>query len=739
MISFILIGIALLAGIIGLLCGLSRRTPRELLHLATVVLAAVLAFVTAHPLASLLCRPLRSVAENRVPQLAQTLELLEQSAVFTELSGSLVVAVFSCFLFALLFLICLLLLKIPYAIAAGKLLGKERKNLFTGDRAVGAALGFLCGLVCFCLFLMPVAGLFGTGMEALRTLPEEQRSQVKLPQVVSDLEDDRILRFSASFCGVYDGLMTMRVCDVEVSFALQIPALAEIYAHAQPFWKEGTPSEMTDAGQRIAEDIRKNPLACLLLADTASGFARAWQSGQSYFGVQPPEIGTLYQPAYQGLLTMFSSATATVVPGDLETLDDVVELMKEYAAQSVFLPDDNDYSSRSVLEKLSEEGLVRRFLTLLSENSRTEPLVVSSIDSGMGSLFRYLEASVTKAEVRDELMRTTVGILNGQRKDLQESIRRTFWEAGVVTDAGLMQKVSKALDAAFTKREEVTVEELEGFFAEAFDLDREKQIREGTVNEDTASGAVSVHARKLRAELHDLRLGGQLNVDWSLVQGLRSVQTFETTRSVFEDLLVDPDRVASVTGDARAQDFLRMEDIIAQISRFVLSVQNAKRAAEELGEGSLRAEELDLRALGIAIDIAMESHMLEGKGEKMLDVVLHSSLIQGLLPLAVRESIDSEQVMQNPNANFENLFMVLQRSIEIKENLSEWKTSDGAERMEKLESSMDWLMENLNPETAKILAGMLSPEVVKQYGVPAKYAQGVSRLFGILFEKISKL
>ena len=95
--------------------------------------------------------------------------------------------------------------------------------------------------------------------------------------------------------------------------------------------------------------------------------------------------------------------------------------------------------------------------------------------------------------------------------------------------------------------------------------------------------------------------------------------------------------------------------------------------------------------------------------------------------------------MQNPNANFENLFMVLQRSIEIKENLSEWKTSDGAERMEKLESSMDWLMENLNPETAKILAGMLSPEVVKQYGVPAKYAQGVSRLFGILFEKISKL
>lgn len=741
MISYILIGLAVLAGVIGLLCGLSRRTPRQLMHLASIALAAVLAYVSAHPLASFILQKVKVSETLGMPGMD-----VQQLSGLTDYMQAILLPVVAIFLFVVLFFIFWLLLKIPCALVARALLGKERKSLFPGDRAVGAVLGVVGGLACFCLFLVPVAGLVRTGVDALHALPEEQRKPLTSLEVVSGLENDRILQFSASFCGLYDGLMTTRIGDMEISLTKEIPAIVAVYAHAEPLLTEATPTAAMGATRQVLEDICENPLLCVLLADVVSEAARAWQDGLSFLQVPPPEVEAMYEPLYREMLALFSTATARDISMDLKTLSEAMGLLMEHGVTDLLASEGED-SSRLLTEKLSEEGLVSGFLTVLSKNPRTAPLVSATVDSGMGSMFFFLRASTTKEEIRSSLLQTTAWLLNGKREALQENLRRAFWEAGLATDDVLMQKISKALNAAFAKGSDVTEEALDAFFAEAFDLEKEKQVREGAATEEAASDACTTQARKLRGELYDLRLGAQDSVDWALVQGLCSAQAFETTRSVYEDLLTDPAKISAVTGDALAQEFQHIEDVVGQIARFTLSEQDAKRKAEERGEASIRVEDLALEELDVAVDLAMKSQILEGKGDHLMNVVIHSTLMQELLPVVVRERLGSGLSLEDPESDLGNVFMVVKSVMEIKETLTNWKEVvgevqgevpgeiAGEVQIEKLESKVDWLVENMTPQTAEVLSEMLSPEVVKEYGIPDEYAQGVSELVGLLFEK----
>jgi len=184
--SLILTGLAVLAIVIGLLIGLKRRTYRALLRLASYILAAVIALFITLPISSLICGSVWPMLQGMLP-LADFNALLESSIVLQDLLTVLPAILVAILLYMFVFAILSLLMLIPYCIIARKVVSKDVKSSFKGDRLVGMAVGAVSGLLVLAIALAPLASVIRFGSTLTTSLPNEDSSMDSVNEVMEGI------------------------------------------------------------------------------------------------------------------------------------------------------------------------------------------------------------------------------------------------------------------------------------------------------------------------------------------------------------------------------------------------------------------------------------------------------------------------------------------------------------------------------------------------------------------------
>ncbi len=197
-------------------------------------------------------------------------------------------------------------------------------------------------------------------------------------------------------------------------------------------------------------------------------------------------------------------------------------------------------------------------------------------------------------------------------------------------------------------------------------------------------------------------------------------ETLEFDEQTKKDIRLDKNKLPVLSETEIKEESLRIEDAVIRIFDFASSLS---------GSDVLAA---DITSLGRALDDASDSLLLGDKVKLILRSALKSKSIQdmGFFSDKVIDKIDSGDI------SYEKTFGAAEKTLDLIKAVED--SSSGGKPIDKetAVSSINWLIENTDDSVTGIISSAMTPEFIKDFGLPEKNASKVSGMFTNYFEKL---
>ncbi len=219
-----------------------------------------------------------------------------------------------------------------------------------------------------------------------------------------------------------------------------------------------------------------------IAADSISCIASTWQEGESFMGIEPPEVGSILQPIMDTALTVLSTESAETLRTDVDT---VLHVMADLMSVG-FLTDDPDYDK--LMEELGKDGFISGLMAKLSENPHMAPLAEEVKTVSVKVVSSVLGETLKNTTEYDPLIETVAGQLNDvlemskeeREPIIREAVKAAFVEYGVPLSEDLAVEFSEKALAEVGADGEIHADELKQYLIDH--VDEGMGLADGVIN-----------------------------------------------------------------------------------------------------------------------------------------------------------------------------------------------------------------------------------------------------------------
>ena len=333
-ISNVVFGIFAVFGIIGALVGLAKGLVRSGVKLASIILAAVVAF-------SILPMVIAKAYEFVLPYLDDLLapvgELFRVSPTLTEYFPTLLTGLLSPIVFIVVFAVCLLAVAIIRGIINAILKAILPKKPGILGRLGGLVLGAVSGVMVALCFIFPIAGYFNA-VPAIYTnvreivSTEENPIDPQVEEIVINLPNAPAIKLVNDTTKQYfDKLVCYTDGDKQVSSLDDLTTLTSLVSPAMRFaMSVGDVEAMdTQAIREISTAISDSTKLRTIVAEVISTASQKWIANEDFMGINlKAQLGADYATALDLVLLDLSQTTQATVVQDLNSFADTVDTIK---------------------------------------------------------------------------------------------------------------------------------------------------------------------------------------------------------------------------------------------------------------------------------------------------------------------------------------------------------------------------------------------------------------------------
>lgn len=264
-------------------------------------------------------------------------------------------------------------------------------------KALGAAVGVVCGLLSSIALISPIYGTVRTAGEVVGLIHgEEAVLPIDLGEKVGG-ELDTVIRYGKTvpgttldimggealfhslayskceYSGTYvdgKGREYEENIEFELYIAKEIDNVELILKDAAPLMNISNTGgfatkENIDVVRNIMDDVHHSEILQLVAADALSGAAKNWSDGITYMQIKKPDLGSAGNYLLDVILDVFEKTDNKHVIADMTTMLNVIEIMLDTGML------DGNYDYTQLLFDMDEQNTLDRLYEEFSKNIRT--------------------------------------------------------------------------------------------------------------------------------------------------------------------------------------------------------------------------------------------------------------------------------------------------------------------------------------------------------------------------------
>ncbi len=758
-ISIILTLTALTIAGLSVFLGYRRGILASGIKCAAVILCLLTAFIVAAPLAGTVNGAFSGAFSWVFPE-----ELYKEGTLLYGAIQVLPGALAAPLVFALVFIVLKLITDIIFAIVMKK--NDSEAAVKPAAGALAAACGLVIGLSCVFAVFVPVSGYaaLADGIVEASSLPGVGATSVinittDLIESTSNAPVCYIVRLAGGQ-KTFDRLTSVKLDGKDISISGEIEAIKPLLSNAVFLY--GTKVEKW--GQAQADALRLMPQQLgqsEFLTKLASELISA-EAASLY------EKGKIGDTAYSGLLISLCGAmrtsTSESVKADAATLCEAVAYLSENGAFAVLL--DKNATPELITNELAKNDLLAKIMITLKSNSHFSFIIPEIIDLAFASAAEALgvesEEQVKQTAVQSISVAVTEAVNSGGEDKINrlcsalcDTFTVAFGSTDITDDDELMQALANSMAEVFAQEEEVTEGDINGYFEGAALLADAVKIGNEVVRVE-CGGAIFLSnvayskeemlefAEKLliqrigeeAARQEMIRLFGYSKSDQirrvTALEWLFKSDTGNTAMllSIAPDRTLLTDRVL-LESIAPALDFSKLDNegltLLADgMLTAVRTFNNVRESLSKLPEGSKCIDiitALDVYALGDSIELLRRNGVI---GENV------TALAQAGLGNLLGIDIDFITLSDGTQKSLGALLGTIQDTVKLTGDITDDVLTD-EQKVLLVRSYLD----DLDSDSAKAIANLMSASLLRAINVPEKYAENTAKLLKELFNRLA--
>lgn len=464
--------------------GYKNGMSRSLIHLAILLFCAVFSTLISVAIATAFGTFIFDIVKS-----FGVLDFSGEFAMLHDILGLLINMLFSLILYLPIFyllkalltwvinIICSSVSKKHKTRDAARYLSEDAPFYIRKDKAIGATVGLVSGLILSIVVFMPLTGLLKSSSDVI-DLAESITGNTELEsvegvQLLKQYSNDAAINVFDS-CGssvLYDlstrtsvaGHSTYLNKELEVIRSIDIPGIA---AQLQ---SSGTVSPENLTVLENVLNISRDSLSLkLLMTDFVQNASSSWMSHTPYLNINRPSVGN-YPAIDEFLDSVFyvcSTTTIDTFDADLTTVLNLISLMNEYSV----LFTSNDYSA--FMKEFVEGNALKRIESELSKNPHMQPLITDINALVMNVIATEVGGNVIPEDTRNRIYKGLASVLNDSM-GLKDSVKLTaiangitenFDANGIYLPSELKDRVASVLSQGIGSAETVSAQDVEEFF-----------------------------------------------------------------------------------------------------------------------------------------------------------------------------------------------------------------------------------------------------------------------------------
>ncbi len=569
------------------------------------------------------------------------------------------------------------------------------------NKAIGAGIGVVCGLVLLVVYLVPLIGFTGIVPEALDLVSDMELTEGEPILAVSDEDTQAINRIvntpalsvprALGGKALFASLTSTELDGEKLSLTGEIDSLCTFAASAFPVVQKVTKDialiDEADVAMLQAELpalFENSTLLRVLGAEAVSGLSRAWMTGDSFLTVEKPKMEGVTAVVVDSALLMFVDTTKDTIVNDIRGLTPML-------------------TAALAVNKLQQGGDLNDIMEQLAQAASTPEIKSLLMTAGVSIVAQELGLYNNKREIYDEYS-TTLATLSTAN----------------LTQEQLCQEIE-------------------------------------ALNDKYAISMTNEEIAALAASLIEHPYTGSLTGKPSLLAPAASAPVFVTCSTANTPIvwLTQTDDLqawlSTITAKATEQqeslNWLSEGDNIpsALVTSEDLTALTTKEALEDLGEEEITALfSAAAKVMGdMSSDEGLDLESTIGALGDALGVVAATKSGQALVNTLVTGALQSDKVCESmgitagqattiansikDSGGLENLGQTakdVSNLMNVMGHLKDENISSGAVSPEDFHT----LISTMNDSSAALLRSLCTPEMLKKAGLPAESVQGVAHL-----------
>ena len=264
------------------------------------------------------------------------------------------------------------------------------------NKAIGAGIGLVCGLVLVVVFFMPLCGFTGMVPEILDAVTEVELSEGEPLVDLSEADQTAIKQIANTPAlsvpralggqALFNAASTARLDGEKLSLTGEIKMITNLASAVMPLVQKGIEnideSDVALLQEKLPEAFENSTLLRVLGAEALSGFSNAWLKGETFLDIAKPEQEGTIGIVLDSVLVLFKDTTKDTIVSDIRGLTPAL-------------------SAALAVNKLQNGGDISDILDVLADCADSPELKSLIMSAGVGILADSLGLHKSKEEIYD--------------------------------------------------------------------------------------------------------------------------------------------------------------------------------------------------------------------------------------------------------------------------------------------------------------------------------------------------
>ena len=520
--------------VLGLLTALPARKHHwimALIRTGIIILSVVVAVPVSKAIAGVVASPLAPMFEGLLGSLGEISDLMTHAPILEQS----IQLMFTLILVPAVFLFVFLILRGILSLVAW-IVGKFVpffKTRSLKNTAIAMPVGALNGILVALITLVPICGyvmMFGSLTGLMDMGGEEQNPPAGQEEVMAyapsydylsdaveggaeaettpegegdllggltDLTENPVIKVLGTVgTPLFDWMMTGTVDggagDVSFCVTKDLPHLVDSvtgFTNAFSLSEDGEMSAEDKQAMLDAVDyLMESDWVAEVMAQSIGYMATQWQNGESFMGMEAPDMGEMLQPVMNKAWEVLSTENGDTLRQDLRTVTEVLaDLMSlGFGGEGM--------DSEHLMGQLGSEGALAHMMQVLGENEHMAVLADEIRTLSLKLAASAMGDALKNTDQYDGVMNNMADSLNNvlelpaeeRREVLQQSVKEAFAEQEIDVPEEVAVEMSEKAIADLGGDGEITGDELKNYFIEH--MDENAEDLGGAIDEETFEG-----------------------------------------------------------------------------------------------------------------------------------------------------------------------------------------------------------------------------------------------------------